>query len=277
MAAPASQDLPPDEGSTSIDLCRVNWPPPQDLLQADHSPQTPQMQSTTLSPGHGTALQDFVSKRGPSHGLPKFSDGSMISRVLVIWPPSQGCEHDDQPLQSPNLQSFGVFAMHLEESVLQASTTRSPPSHGGPPFAANCSTDRLRSRWPLQSAVHALQPAHRPQRHGIFGLVSSHGRVPHSRKSSRKPSHAAPFSEASTMIERDLCCSPPPQAAEQSCQSLQAPNSQSTASVGHSCTLHAATIIVTLRSHGRPPCSATCSTMRDLDFCPPPQLAVQAE
>lgn len=166
--------------------------------------------------------------------------------------------------------------MHVADFRLHGRISRSLPLHALPPATAISAMARFRSWWPLHSAVQALQGLHIPQEQSICFLCQQ-ARVPHFLKSCTLPLHWMPSWVASTITDLERCCKPPPHVTVQDCQSFQDENSQSRASVGQGCVLHASTRMLSFLAQALPPFRATCATLRVRLLWPPPHVTEHAD
>ena len=121
-------------------------PPPQEVVQVDHSVQEPRRQLA----GHAARLHARVSEEC-AHGLPP-SMASMVPRVRLCEPVPHDLVQVDQAAHLPSVQSVGQLA--ALQARVSAECGHAVPPHAGATFW------RVRFCEPVpHDLVHADQPA----------------------------------------------------------------------------------------------------------------------
>lgn len=271
----ALQGFPPRLASMMTALFRTISPPPQETGQRVKALQSPHVQSTGSSPGHGSALQGVVACREPSQGLPTPLACCAIWRDDLCCPPPQESEQAetcDQALSWQSFASLGVL-LHLSSAPpvrLQGWAAREAPWQSSPPALAAIAMLRDRSWCPAHTSLQELQ-AVQPDHWQLTTLGQR--LLVQLRISSTSPSQGFPPYAASASTWRVLADWPWPQGEEQRDHSAQVDQAQSCFGIP---VCSQASMAQAPRSssgaalHWLPPCAA-CTTFRERVRSPPSQ------
>ena len=179
---------------------------------------------------------------------------TVTERERVCDPPPHDSVHAPQPPKVPTTQSTGqtlTLQSRCWESARQL-----------PPCACCTITERLRDWRPLpQDFVHSVHEAHCDNTQ-----CTGHGRLLHSRTSTRPLQSMPPYALGVTML-RVRVCWPKSQVVEHAPQSEKEDAMQST---GHGALLHARVSDISVQAS--PPCCADMISDRSRCCMPPPHV-----
>ena len=223
---------------------------PHDRVHTVHAPQS----DTTQSFGQWWPLHICVSARC-GQAMPPCCTVVVTERERVCEPPPHDRVHAPQAPKVPTAQSMG------QELTLQSRCSAS--ARQLPPCSCCTMMERLRDWCPVpQDLVHCVQEAHDESTQ-----CTGHGRVLHSRTSTR-PLQSIPPCELGVTTLRARVCWPKSQVVEHAPQSEKEDATQST---GHGALLHARVSDISVQES--PPCCADTSSDRSRVCTPPPQVS----